>query len=211
MAQPSNIELSERSLKLFDDLHSYNEVLKKTMVRASEILEMKRRGLSAAEKKALKVELPIIVRTLRLLLKTQLEQNGEIAKLDVADGSYDNANLDKTLLRQLSSLRTMDVEMNRLIGTKTVRNISGTFNEDLPYWFGIKWREAKDNLKNVLKTAGVVGGLSAAGLLGGYALYHGGLIVGAGVLGKHLGVVGSYLASGSTALISRLSLLKARS
>lgn len=210
MTPAPQIEKYKDSLKLFDDIHSYNDSLHETMKRASEIIEMCKTKLSDAEKKALKIEIPIVVRNLRLLLNTQLDPNGAVSVLDRSDGSYDNAVLDTRLQQLLAKLRNLDTDMHRLIGTKNIRKISATINEDLPNWFGIKWREAKDNLKQLMKTTAVVGGLTAAGLLGGYALYNGGLIVGAGILGKHLGQVGAFLASTGGAAAGGIAELRKR-
>jgi hypothetical protein len=208
---PNPLEVPpEHHFEQFNDLQSYNNVLQRTMQRAEEIIALKQRGLTEAEREALKVELPILVRTLRHLLNTQLDHNGVIAKTDAADGSYDNADVDERLRQQLTALRNLNTDVSRMFGTRTIRKISSAFTEDLPNWFGIKWREAKDNLKHVLKTTAIVGGLTAAGLLGGYALYNGGIVSGASMLGSHLQTVGGYIATGASAAWAGLSALKRR-
>jgi hypothetical protein len=197
-------------LEEFDDLHAYNESLQKTLRRADEIVAMQRRGLTEQERKALKTELPALVRTLRHLLKVQMDPSGTIVKADLEDGSYDNADTDNQLRSRLGTLRNLDVRLNRMFGTRTIRNLSSTFTEDLPNWFGVKWRQAKDNLKHLLKTTAVVGGISAAGLLAGYGLYHGSLTQGATVLGQHAGVAGSAIGSFLSSIPGHLMALKTR-
>jgi len=200
----------ENPFEQFNDLQSYNETLRKAMNRATEIIAMNKRGFSDGERKVLKTELPVLVQTLRHLLKTQLDQNGLIAKTDKADGSYDNADVDNRLRQQLGALRNINTDVNRMIGTKTVRKLSGMITEDLPNWFNVKWEQVKDNLKYALKAVAVFGGLTAAGLLGGYALYNGSFTAGASMLGQHLSTVGGYLATGASESWKGLKWLKER-
>lgn len=210
MTTPHTPEQQEKPFEQFNDLQSYNETLRKTMNRAAEIIAMNKRGLSDAERAALKNELPILVQTLRHLLKTQLDSNGLIARTDKADGSYDNADVDNKLRQQLGALRDLNTDVNRMVGTKTVRKLTGMITEDLPNWFGVKWEQVKDNLKQALKAVAVFGGLTAAGLLGGYSLYAGSLSGGASMLGNHLSKVGGALASGASDGWKGLKWLKTR-
>ncbi len=133
----------EKGLSLFDDFESYRRTLKDVMARADEIIAMKERGLKPEEIKQLKTELPHVVSALRELLEAQLDRNAEISKLDRADGSYDNADLDDKLRIQLKQLRNLNTDVSRMFTTRTVRKVSAWFNEDLPNWFSVKWEQAK--------------------------------------------------------------------
>ncbi|MDO8649197.1 MAG: hypothetical protein Q7R81_05445 [Candidatus Peregrinibacteria bacterium] len=196
-AKPVPVEIpKETGLKVFDDYKSYQEMLKKTMDRADEILAMQERGMTPAEQKLAARELPSIVAALRQLLDAQMEKNGMIAEIDMADGSYDNADIDDKLRIQLGKLRNMNTDMHRRFGSRTERKVQAWFREDIRNWFGVKWRQFKDNMKHFLITAGVVGGLTAGGVIGGYALYHGGLLAGLGALKGHLGILSKWVGAG---------------
>lgn len=184
----------------FDDFDAYRKTLTESMRRADEILGMQSRGLTKIEREKLKEELPMLVQTLRQLLEAQLESNGVIAKLDRADGSYDNASIDNKLRIQLAKLRDMSIDLNRMLGTRTARKVSAWMTEDLPNWFSIKWEQAKDNLKQFLKGAAVVGGLTAGGAILAYSLATGGFVSGVTLLGQHLSTLASWIGTQSAAL-----------
>jgi hypothetical protein len=195
----------DKGLEVFDDFESYRRTLKETMARADEIIAMRERGLTPEETKQLKTELPHVVASLRQLLEVQLDRNADISKLDRADGSYDNADIDEKLRIQLKQLRNLNTDLSRMFTTKTVRKVSAWFHEDLPNWFSIKWEQTKDNLRQFLKTAAVVGGLTAGGVITGYAIANGGLIPGIGVLGEHLKLIGAYLGSATAPALASVS------
>jgi hypothetical protein len=190
---PPKQEIAPDSFEKFDDFEAYRKTLTESMRRADEILGMHRRGLTKKEREKLKDELPILVQTLRQLLEAQLESNGIIAKLDRSDGSYDNASVDNKLRIQLGKLRDMSIELNRMIGTRTVRKVSAWITEDLPNWFSVRWEQAKDNMKHLLKGVAVVGGLSAGGAILGYSLATGGFVPGVTLLGQHLAQLASWV------------------
>jgi hypothetical protein len=181
-------EHKDDSFEEFDDFEAYQRVLRETMARADALIE--KHGSGAALTPAEKRELPVVVGKLRQLLAQQLKWNGKIAKLDREDGSYDNAHLDNQLRRQLKALRNMDTNLNRLWGTRTVRKIRSWFAEDVPNWFGVTWAKAKDNLKHLAKTAGIVVGIGALGTVGGYALAYGGVGPGLEAMSRHFAPVG---------------------
>jgi hypothetical protein len=87
----------------------------------------------------------------------------------------------------------MSIELNRMIGTRTVRKVSAWITEDLPNWFSVRWEQAKDNMKHLLKGVAVVGGLSAGGAILGYSLATGGFVPGVTLLGQHLAQLASWV------------------
>jgi len=152
-------------LEIFDDLESYNRTMEKAMGRAEEIIAMKARGITPEEEIALKKELPILVRNLRAMLKTQLAHNSSIVQMDLADGSYDNLDTDEKLRKQLSVLRDLNTDIARGWGTKTIRKFSAWFREDIPAWLSVKGGVIMDYFRQFLPIAGVIGGVTAAGYM----------------------------------------------
>ncbi len=183
----------ESAFANFDDFEAYQRTLEKTMNRAQELIDTDLSTLDPAQKKKLELELPRITASLRQLLRAQMEHNSILAEIDRADGSYDNATLDNQLRQQLGQLRDKSIDLNKMWGTRTVRKISAWITEDLPNWFNVKTSQAIDTLKQFLKGAAVVGGLTTATVIGGYAIANGGILPGLSILGEHLNVVGAYL------------------
>lgn len=191
----------ESGLSEFDDIQAYSATLEKTFKEANDIIAGCQRGFTPAEKKKYKKELPELVGRLRQLIEAQLQKGGGIQSLDLADGSYDNVHTDHMLRRQLMALRNLNIDINTMIGTRTVRKLSGFLREDLPNWFHVTWMQVKDNLKQLAKTTALYGGAGTATALAGYATYgalalDGGAMAGVGLLGSHLYSAGSAVASG---------------
>lgn len=194
----------ETGLAEFDDIKAHSDTLEKTFEEANQIIAACHRGFTPAEKKKFKKELPEIVGRLRQLLEAQLQKGGGIQTLDLADGSYDNVHTDHMLRKQLMTLRNLNTDLNTLIGTRTVRKLTGFLREDMPNWFTVTWRQAKDNLKQLTKAVALYGGVGTATALAGYATYgalalDGGATAGVGLLGSHLSYVpGAIYSAGAT-------------
>lgn len=154
-----------QGLDIYNDLEAYDTMLGKTMQEAEDILSMKDRVLSDLEREKLKKRLPILVRTLRTMLKTQLSANSEIVKLDRSDGSYDNAALDEKLRLQLSALRDFNTDLTRSWGSRTIRKVTAWLSEDLPSWFTVRKNQVMDFFRPVLSLLGVVGGAVGVGYM----------------------------------------------
>ena len=184
-----------------DDFEAYSRSLDSVMKRSNELLGIsKERELTDKEK----AELPRVVTRLRQLLKIQMNWNGRIAKIDMEDGSYDNATIDNKLRVQLRALRNLDIDVHRMWGTQTIRKISSAITEDIPNWFGIKWQQLKDNAKQFLKIAGVAAGATAgAYALGGWLMGHG-PIAGLKTLGDHVGWLASGIGGAFSSLKKRM-------
>lgn len=189
----------ERGLSASDDIHKHQEVLGKAMTEAEEILE--RYSRAHGDRTALIAELKrtdklsSLLQTLRQLRDAELDKHGLLYEMDKSDGSYDRRGTHRRLNGLITNLRGLDINLNRMYGTRMVRKISAWFGETLPKWLTVEWRAFKDDAKHFLRTAGVVG-LAGAGLtVGGYALAYGGFTPGFSALGGHLGQAGSYIAS----------------
>ncbi len=181
----------ERGLAASDDLHKHQETLTRTMTRANEIVDRYKRG--GEERAKLIAELRAndglsdVLQTLRQLRDSELERNGLLRQLDQADGSYDRRNTHRRLNSLIGNIRNLDIDMNRMWGTRMIRKISAFFGESVPNWWTVEWRAFKDNAKHFLTTAAVVGAAGAGLTVGGYALAHGGLTPGLQAMGRHFG------------------------
>ena len=205
----------ESGLSEFDDIKAHSETLEKTFKQASDIIAACHRGFTPAEKKKFKKELPEIVGRLRQLLEAQLQKGGGIQSLDLADGSYDNVHTDHMLRKQLATLRNLNIDLNTMIGTRTVRKLTGFLREDLPNWFSVTWMQAKDNLKQLAKTGALYGGIGAVAATGGYAAYGalalpGGALAGVGLLGSHLSYVPGAVYNAGSAVASGVSYISGK-
>lgn len=206
----------ESGLAEFDDIQGRSVVLKETVKKASDIISAHHRGFTSAEVKKYKKELPEIVTHLRQLIEAQLQPGGGIKTLDLADGSYDNVQTDLALIRQRMALRNLDVDLNRMIGTRTMRKITGFIREDFPDWFSIRWNQAKDNAKQLLKTGALYGGIGAATAVAGYATYGalmpgaGGALAGVGLLGSHLSYVPSAIYNAGATVAGGISYISGK-
>ena len=107
-------------------------------------------------------------------------------QLDRADGSYDNANIDRKINAQISWLSNLNISLNRMFGTRTARKVMGFFTRTMPNWIGVEWKSFKDNAKHALIAAGTIGAAGAALTIGGYSLAYGGFMPGMSALGTHL-------------------------
>ena len=188
-----------------EDVRAHSRLLTTTIKEADDIIAAHARGSTPEMRKKWKEKLPDITNRLRRLLRTQLDRKGMINKLDVGDGSYDNAGIDNALRSHITSVRNLNTNLNRLIGTRTVRKISGFITEDIPNFFTVKWRQLKDNAKQLLTAGALYGGVGGAAMIGGYTLATGDVMSGAALLGKHASIVGSHLAATSTEVGSLLS------
>lgn len=187
-----NIEQGpERGLAASDDMHKHQEVLGRTVARAKDIIDRYNRG--GESRTALLAELKAndglsdVLQTLRQLRDSELEKNGLLRLHDAADGSYDRRSTHRNLNALIGNIRNLDIDMNRMWGTRWARKISAFFGESIPNWWTVEWRAFKDNAKHFLTTAGVVG-IAGAGLtVGGYSLAHGGITPGLQAMGRHIG------------------------
>jgi hypothetical protein len=169
----------------FDDSNeteSHMRMLDRVTGEADMLIEKGRLGTLTARDKQ---RLPIVTHQLRALLETQLDPGSPIALRDAADGSYDNATTDLRISELLARTRKLDFQHNQLWGTRTIRNASAYVTEDLPNWFGVRWRQVKDVFWQFAKIAGVAGLLTA----GGYGAY--GYLSGQG-FGKGLALFGDH-------------------
>lgn len=173
-----------------DDIHAHQERLVKNMDKAAELITEYEKGGDAREALLKRLtgteELPILIQSLTQLRDSQLEQNGLIMGMDLADGSYDNATIDRKLNRQINWLSDLNISLNRMFGTRTARKVMGFFTRTMPNWIGVEWTAFKDNAKHVLIAAGTIGAAGAVLTAGGYALAYGGLTPGLAALGTHL-------------------------
>ena len=193
MTPTERIERAPDPFEDSDDFEAHSRSLESTMRRADELIARGEAGTLTPREQQ---ELPRVVGRLRQLLRIQLDRNGRISRLDMADGSYDNATTDDLLRSQVGALRDMDIAHNRMWGTRTIRKVTGWLTEDVPNWFSVKSGQVWDNLKQFLKVAGVAGALTT----GGYALYGhlagGGAMQGLGLMGQHIGRAGGAIGRG---------------
>lgn len=189
-------ERPERARDPFDDsvnFRAHADSLDTVMRQADELIARGNAGLLTERERQ---SLPRRVMRLRQLLSTQLAQNGRISQTDRSDGSYDDATTDDLLRQQVDALRDMDIDHNRMWGTRTVRKIGSWLTEGVPNWFNVKTGQVWDNLKQFLKVVGVAGALTA----GGYAAYGhlagGGAMAGLGLMGEHAGRAGGAIGNG---------------
>ena len=186
-----------------DDVHAHQERLGKNMDKAAEIIAEYEKGGDAREALLKRLtgseELPILIQSLTQLRDSQLEQNGLIMDMDLADGSYDNATVDRKLNHQINWLSDLNISLNRMFGTRTARKVMGFFTRTMPNWIGVEWTAFKDNAKHVLMAAGVIGAAGAAVTVGGYALAYGGIAPGLSALGTHLTPALTYVQAGLAA------------
>jgi len=191
-----------------DDIHAHQERLSKNMDKATELIAEYEKGGDAREALLKRLtgteELPILIQSLTQLRDSQLEQNGLIMGMDLADGSYDNATIDRKINSQISWLSNLNISLNRMFGTRTARKVMGFFMRTMPNWMGVEWNAFKDNAKHVLIAAGTIGAAGAALTVGGYVLVYGGLTPSITALGTHLtpaltAVQASLAAAGGTA------------
>ena len=195
---------ADTGLSAFDDIGAHSKVMKESMIRANEVLAMGKFGMTKETKKKLRQEVPELNNRLRQLLVAQFQKKGAIRQMDLSDGSYDNVFIDDALRKQIAALRNFHIRHNTMLGTRTIRKLSGLFREDISNFFTVKWRQAKDNLWQYSKATMVVGGMTTVGLVGGYSAALG-FGPGMSMLGSHLGTVLSYLGSGTAQAGSLLS------
>ncbi len=197
----------ERGLAASDDLHQHQEMLARTMTRARELIDRYNRG--GEERTKLLAELrqtdglSEILQTLRQLRDSELDKHGLLRSLDAADGSYDRRGTHRQLNTLIGNIRNLDIDLNRMWGTRMVRKISAWFGESMPNWFSVEWRAFKDNSKHFLTSAAVVGAAGAGLTVGGYALANGGLAPGLQALGGHLSQGTSFLGAQLSKLFKR--------
>lgn len=191
MSHESHNGDEDTGLSAFDDVAAHSKLLKDTMARAKQIITLYRRGFTRDEKKSMKTEIPKLAGELRQLLFAQLQKEGAIYKLDRSDDSYDNVFIDDELRKQLATLRNIHINLNTLIGTRTVRKLSAFIVEDIPNLFTVKWRQLKDNLWQLGKSGVLAIGVGGAAAVAGYSLAQGGIVPGMTVLGEHLSTVGA--------------------
>ncbi len=186
---------ADLGLSAFDDISAHTRVLKETMDSAHEVIaKCRQRGLSKKELLKNKKLLPELKGKLKQLLISHLEKMGSIRQLDLEDGSYDNVFIDDELRKLLAEVRNLNTDFNSLIGTRTIRKLTGFIVEDIPYWFTVKWRQLKDNMKQLFKAGALYGSLGSLAAIGGYSIATGDVYSGTALLGKHLGIVGSHIA-----------------
>ena len=166
-------EMESTGLEVFDDLGKHREMLDKAIKQADGIISRYEQGAVTDKDKQ---ELPILLSNLEFLLNAELDHLGAIYKVDMDDGSYDNAGIDEKLRVLIRYVRNLNIELNGWYGTKTAKKILGWVH-DVPKWFTIRWRQVKDYAKHVLFWAGLAG----LGVAAGYGFY--GWYTGKGVMG----------------------------
>lgn len=182
---------ADTGLSTFDDVDAHRKVLKDTMDQAHAIIaQCKNPGISKKDRELNKKQLPEIKGRLKQLLVAQLQKKGAIRQLDLADGSYDNVFVDDEIRKLLAKVRNLHTELNTLIGTRTIRKLTGFILEDIPNFFTVKWRQLLDNGKQLLKAGALYGGGATLAAVGGYSIATGDIVSGSQLLGQHLGVAG---------------------
>lgn len=186
---------SDTGLSAADDIAAHDKLLADMTERASKILlEVKAGNLTPKRRSELKIEMPKVADLLRQLLLSYLQKDGALRQIDLDDGSYDAHAIENRLRIQIASLRNKHISMNTLLGTRTIRKLTGFIREDIPNFFTVKWRQIKDNVKQLAKTGLLVGALATAGAVGGYS-YALGFGPGMAMLGSHLGIVGNAIST----------------
>jgi hypothetical protein len=187
-----NIERGpERGLSASDDLHQHQDILKRARQEAETIINRYNQG--GEERAKLLGELrgserlSEILTSLRQLRESEFEPNGLLRRLDEEDGSYDRRIGHRKLNHMINWIRGLDIDLNRMWGTRWARKVGSWFGETIPNWWTVEWRAFKDNAKHFLTTTAVVGAAGAGLTVGGYALAHGGLTPGLQAMGRHIG------------------------
>lgn len=195
MAAPRVERGPEHDLHIFDDLRAHIENMQAAMLRADEIIAAADKGdptaalppaqralPEKAKKQALAAELAVLTGQLKAAVDSQLQRGGTIARIDLSDGSYDNASIDNRLRILYSRIRNMKMDLGGWFSFKRTRKFFAWMGQDVPNWFNVKSRQVVDGAKQALKLAGVVGTVAAAGY-GGYLLYNGGWAAVSGAAG----------------------------
>lgn len=170
---PESLEKArESAFESSDDRRAHQEELSATMKHADEFIAKGKEGKKFSEQE--KVELSQLVQRLESLLDAQLDKTSIIARMDLSDGSYDNAPVDLKLRRLLAQCRQINIGLNHWFGVRLFKRVSG-WTHDFMNLLRIRWRQAKDYLKAGFYTVAIPTAVAAAGVAGWYMYQQGGI------------------------------------